>query len=398
MSLSRIAENATASATMALNARAKVLAAEGADIVNFTIGEPDFDTPDYIKQSAIRAIQAGYTNYQPASGNPDLRRAIADKLRDDNGLEYEPPQIIVSNGAKQALYTLMRCLLQQGDEALVVAPYWVSYVHQARFCGADAIVVDATGDPGLKPSPSQIHDAVTERTKLLVLNSPSNPTGVVLDRHELAAIVEAALEHDLWIISDEIYEKLIYDDAEHCSPAGFSDAAYRRVITVNGFSKTYAMTGWRIGYAAGPQEVIQPAGRLQSHMTSGADSIAQQAGIEALVGPQDDVEEMRQTFDKRRRLLVGGLNDLPGITCVMPRGAFYAFPDCSGLIGRSAGGQRIEDSLGLCEALLEHARVAAVPGSAFGAEGFLRLHYAKSEEQIETALDRLNTFVNKQLD
>ncbi len=392
MQLSRIAANASASATMALNARAAELARQGRDVVNFTIGEPDFDTPDNIKQAAHRAIEAGFTKYQPAAGVPALRAAIARKLQADNGLDCAPEQVLVSNGAKQTLFVLMLCLLQEGDQALVPAPYWVSYVHQARFCGAEPVVVDATATEDLKPTPQLLREAITERARLLVLNSPCNPTGAVLTEDELRPLVEVALERNLWIISDEIYEKLIYDGLEHASPAGFGERARERVITVNGFSKTYAMTGWRIGYAAGPAEVIRAAARLQSHMTSGADSIAQKAALEALEGSQESVAEMREAFDARRRLMVGGLNRIPGVSCLVPLGAFYAFPDVRGLLGRSYGGRRVESALDLCEAWLDQAGVAAVPGTAFGAEGYVRLHYAKSEEEIEKALERIGEF------
>jgi len=392
VSLSDIAAGAKASATMALNARAKNLSLQGKDVVNFTIGEPDFDTPDNVKQAAHRAIQAGFTKYQPAAGMPELREAIARKLQADNGLDYEPGEVLVSNGAKQALYMIMLCLVQQGDQALIPAPYWVSYVHQARFCRAEVVIIDATGTEDLKPTPDLLADALTDRARLLVLNSPCNPTGAVLTREEFAALVELALERDLWIISDEIYEKLVYDGARHVSPAAFSKEARDRIITINGASKTYAMTGWRLGYAAGPLEVIQAAARLQSNMTSGPDSVAQRAALEALTGPQGSVEEMRVAFDRRRRLLVDGLNAIPGIACLLPQGAFYAFPDCRGLLGKSYAGRKVQNSLELCEALLDQAGVAAVPGTAFGAEGFIRLHFAKADEEIEKALERLGAF------
>ncbi len=393
MTLSDIAARAKASATMALNARANELSRQGKDVVNFTIGEPDFDTPDSIKQAAHRAIQAGFTKYQPAAGMPELRDAIARRLKADNGLDYEAKEVLVSNGAKQAIYMIMLCLVQQGDQVLIPAPYWVSYVHQVRFCGAEPVIVDATGTADLKPTPELLAGAMTDRARLLVLNSPCNPTGTVLTREELGALVELALERDLWLISDEIYEKLVYDGAEHVSPATFSKQARSRIITINGVSKTYAMTGWRLGYAAGPTEVIQAAARLQSHMTSGPDSIAQRAALEALTGPQDSVEEMRAAFDTRRRLMVDGLNEMPGISCLMPRGAFYAFPDCRGLLGKSYAGKAVHNSLELCEALLDQAGVAAVPGTAFGAEGFIRLHFAKANEEIEKALERIRAFV-----
>jgi aspartate aminotransferase len=378
---------------MALNTKAKELVRQGEDVVNFTIGEPDFDTPDNIKQAAHRALQSGFTKYSPSAGVPELRQAIADKLRADNGLDYAPSEVFVSNGAKQALYMTMLCLVQEGDEVLIPAPYWVSYVQQARICGATPVIVDACSTEDLKPTPELLEKAITDRSRLLVLNSPCNPTGVVLTGDEIAGLVETALEHDLWIISDEIYEKLVFDGLEHVSAAGLNDRARERVITVNGMSKTYAMTGWRLGYAAGPEQVIRAAASLQSHMTSGADSIAQRAGIEALTGPQESVAEMREAFDERRRGLVEGLNDIPGISCLMPRGAFYAFPDCRELLGHSYGGRSAGNSLELCAALLDAVKVALVPGSAFGAEGFVRLLSCASTDRIEECVRRIRTFV-----
>ncbi len=392
MSLSRIAAGAEPSATLSLNATAKRMMSEGVDVISFAVGEPDFDTPDNIKQAAHRAIQSGFTKYTPAAGMPELRHAIAGKLKADNGLDYAPEQILVSNGAKQALYMIMLCLLDEGDEVLLPAPYWGSYADQALMCGARPVPIDTTGT-GLRLTADMLRDAVTDRSKLLLLNSPCNPSGVVLTADELRAAVEVALEHGLWIMSDEIYEKLIYDYAEHVSPAGFSKEAHERTITVNGLSKTYAMTGWRLGYAAGPAELIRAAASLQSNSTSAPNSMTQKAGVEALTGSQDAVEEMRGIYDERRGLLVEGLNGIPGIECTAPQGAFYVFPDCSGLIGRSRDGKRIENTLQLCQALLEGARIALVPGSAFGAEGYVRFHYATSSENIGKALERLARFV-----
>jgi aspartate aminotransferase len=396
LSLSRVAAGVRPSATLALNAKAKELARQGEDVVNFTVGEPDFDTPDNIKQAAHRALQSGLTKYAPAAGMPELREAIAAKLKAENGLDYSPAEVLVSNGAKQALYMIMLCLLQEGDEALIPAPYWVSYVQQARVCGATAVVVDACDTDDLKPTPEMLERAITERSRLLVLNSPCNPTGVVLAREEIAVLVEVALDHDLWIVSDEIYEKLVFDGLEHVSAAGLSDRARERVITVNGMSKTYAMTGWRLGYAAGPEPIIKAAAGLQSHMTSGADSIAQKAGVEALTGSQESVGEMRDAFEERRRVLVAGLNEVPGISCLMPGGAFYAFPDCSALLGHTYGGRSAGNSLELCAALLDAVKVALVPGSAFGAEGFVRLLSCASIERIEECVRRVAAFVNMQ--
>ncbi|MFW6189990.1 MAG: pyridoxal phosphate-dependent aminotransferase [Planctomycetota bacterium] len=395
MTLSRAAAEAKPSATLSLNSKAKRMAAEGQDVVMFTVGEPDFDTPENIKQAAHRAIQAGFTNYTPAAGIPALRQAVARKLHEENGLDYEPAQVIVSNGAKHSLYMMMLCLLDEGDEVLLAAPYWVSYAAQARACGARPVAVDTTEGDGLKLTPELLEANITENSKLLVLNSPCNPTGVVLDEQELRRLVDVALEHGLWIISDEVYERLLYDEREHASPAGFSDDAYRRVLTINGVSKTYAMTGWRIGYAAGPSEVVAAAANLQSNMTSGPNSIAQKAALEAITGPQESVEEMRGQFEKRRRLLVEGLNEIPGVRCTMPGGAFYAFPDVGGLLGRSCNGRTLESDMDLAEALLEEVNLAVVPGSPFGTDGYLRFSYATSEENIEKGLERLAAFADR---
>jgi len=396
--LSHVASTAKASATLALNSKAKALRAQGADVVMFTVGEPDFDTPENIRQAAHRAIQAGFTRYTAAAGTPELRRAVAEKFARDNGLAYSPDQVLVSNGGKQVLLQIMLTLVQKGDEVLLPSPYWVSYAAQARVCGAEPVPVDTTDDAGLKLTPERLEAAVTPRTKLLVLNYPCNPTGVMLTADELRAIVEVAVAHDLWIISDEIYENLIYDGLEPVSPAAFSAEALARVITVNGVSKSYAMTGWRVGYAGGPAEVIAAAVRLQSNMTSAPCSISQRAALEALTGPQGSVEEMRQSFDRRRHVLVEGLNGIPGVRCPVPTGAFYAFPDCRELLGGSYGGRRVETSLELAEALLDEVRLAVVPGAPFGAEGYLRFSYATSTDQIEEGVRRFARFVESRDD
>jgi len=390
--LSKVAANAAPSATLALDARAKQLLRQGVDVVNFTVGEPDFDTPDNIKQAAHRAIQSGFTKYTHAAGMAELRHAIAAKLKAENGLDYSADEVLVANGAKQAIFMTMLCLVEDGDQVLLPSPYWVSYADQALICGAEPTPIDATGREDLKLTAQMLEAAITKRSKLLVLNSPCNPTGVVFTRAELEALVDVALAHDLWVLSDEIYEHLIYDGLEHASPASFTKKARQRVITINGLSKTYAMTGWRIGYAAGPQEVIRAAVNMQSNTTSAPNSIAQKAALEALEGPQDSVAEMRAAFDARRRLIVEGLNEIPGVSCLMPHGAFYAFADCRGLLGKSYGGKRADKSLDLCAALLDQAQVAVVPGSAFGAEGYVRFSYATSEENIRKGLERLRKF------
>ena len=396
MNLSELASSAKPSATLALNSRAKQMAADGKDVVMFTVGEPDFDTPDNIKQAGIRAILSGHTKYTPAAGTPALREAIAEKFSRDNGLDYGADQVLVSNGAKHALYMIMMCLVDDGDEVLLPAPYWVSYPSQAKFCGGTPVPIDAASQPDLKLTPELLEDAITDRSKVLVLNSPCNPSGIVYSRDEITALMEVVIENDLWVMSDEVYEELIYDGLEHVSLAGLSEEAYEHTITFNAVSKTYAMTGWRIGYAAGPKPVIQAAGRLQSNMTSGPNSIAQQAAIEAIEGDQSAVEEMRETFADRRDIIVDGLNDIDGVNCVRPEGAFYALPDCSELLGHTYGENKVEDSVSLSEALLEEVLLAVVPGAPFGAEGHLRFSYAASEETIEKGLERFQEFVDMQ--
>ena len=391
MPLSRAAQTARPSATMAVAARAKQLAAEGVDVVAFTVGEPDFDTPENIKQAAHRAIQSGFTKYTAPAGMPELRAAIARKFSDENGLHYAPGQVLTSNGGKQALYMTMLALVGEGDQVLLPVPYWVSYADQAVMCGAEPVAIDCLGSPGMKLTPALLEAAATDRARLLVLNSPCNPSGAVYTADELRGVVEAALARDLWIISDEIYEKLIYDGLEHVSPASFGTRAMEKVITVNGVSKT----GWRLGYAAGPPEVIAAAVKLQSNLSSAPNSIAQKAALEALTGPQDSVAEMREAFDRRRLAIVDGLNAVPGVSCAMPKGAFYAFADCRGLLGKSYAGRPVATDTELCEALIEQAHVAAVPGAAFGAAGYVRFSYAVSEETIREGMERLARFAGE---
>jgi aspartate aminotransferase len=395
MELSKVAAEAEASATLALNARAKALARDGVDVVSFTVGEPDFPTPENIRQAAIRAIQAGFTHYTPAAGMPELREAISQKFKDENDLDYGPDQVLVSSGGKHCLFQVMMALVENGDEVLLPAPYWVSYASQARFCGATPVVIDCTTREDLKLTPELLRGAITPKSKLLVLNSPSNPTGVVMTDDELRAVVEVALEHDLWIISDEIYERLVYDGLQHTSPAAFSAEAYEHVVTMNGVSKTYAMTGWRIGYAGGPEQVIQAAARMQSNMTSAPSSISQKAALEAITGPQDSVDEMREAFDERRHILVDGLNNLPGVECEVPQGAFYAFPDVSELLGRTYCGREVNTSMELAGALLDEVNLAVVPGAPFGAEGYLRFSYATGVGEIEKGVARLGEFIDR---
>jgi len=393
MRLSRLARSAKPSATLSIDAKAKRMKQQGQDVLILTVGEPDFDTPDNVKQAAIRAIQSGYTKYTAAAGAPELRRAVAAKLRRDNGLDYKPDQVLVSNGTKQALYMIMLCLLEEGDEVLLPAPYWVSYADQVEVCGARPVAIDATGTADLKITPEMLRSMITPRSRLLVLNSPCNPSGVAYTEEELRAIVHVALEHDLWIFSDEVYETLIYDGLAHASAAAFSEEAYRHTITFNGLSKSHAMTGWRIGYAAGPDDIIRAASNLQSNLTSGPNSIAQKAAIEALEGEQDSVAEMRAAFAERREVIVNGLNKIPGVRCLMPQGAFYAFPDCRELLGHTYAGRKVDGSVALSDALLDVVKLAVIPGAPFGAEGYLRFSYAVSQSDIRRALGRFAEFV-----
>jgi len=377
---------------MAVDARARQLVRDGVDVVAFTVGEPDFDTPDHIKEAGCRAIRDGFTKYTAPAGMPELRAAVARKFRTDNALDCTPEQVLVSNGGKQTIYMILLALVQPGDQVLLPAPYWVSYADQARMCGAEPVAIDCSTDPDMKLTPDRLEAACTDRARLLVLNSPCNPTGAVLTEDELRPLVEIALAHDLWILSDEIYEKLIYDGLQHVSPASFGRRAMEKVVTVNGVSKTYAMTGWRIGYAAGPRDVIAAAVKLQSNLSSGPNSMAQKAALEALTGPQASVDRMREAFDRRRRLIVDGLNAIPGVRCAMPQGAFYAFADCRALLGKTYGDHPVDNSVELCEALLDQVHVAAVPGIAFGVDGYVRFSYATSEQTIRRGLERLARF------
>ncbi len=370
--------------TLAADAKAKALNAAGESVCGFGAGEPDFDTPDFIKEACVRALKDGKTKYAPNAGLPELIAAIAEKLKAENGIGYGADQILVSNGAKHSLFNLFMTLLRDGDEVLLPAPYWVSYLEMIHMAGGKAVLVMADEARGLKISPSQLERAITRRTRLLVLNSPSNPTGVVYSEAELRALADVAVRHDLAIISDEIYERMCYDGAKPFSVASIGPEVAARTVTVNGFSKPYAMTGWRLGYAAGPKAVIQAAGALQSHSTSAPNTFAMHGAVAALRGPQACVETMLRAFDERRRYLYGRLTALPGVSCVKPQGAFYMFPNISsfGL-----------DSIAFSTRLLEAGKVAVVPGTAFGSDAHIRLSYACSIDNIREGMDRLERFL-----
>ena len=380
------------SSTLAVQAKARELKARGIDVISFGAGEPDFDTPQRIKDAALRAMQRGQTKYTEVGGIPELRAAVCTKLKRDNNLDYEPADILVSVGAKHTLFNLVMALINPGDEVLVPSPYWVSYPEQARLLGGVPIDVATHESTGFDLDPAELARAVTPRTKLIVINSPNNPTGAVFSRPALEAVARLVVERKLWVVSDECYEALTFE-GRHVSIASFSPEVKARTIVVNTCSKAYAMTGWRIGYAAGDRTLIRAMTDAQSQVTSNPSSVAQWAAVEALTGPQDEVAKMAGEFDRRRRLIIEGLNALPGVTCGMPRGAFYAFANVSGLFGRTwrkpDGAQTLKSSLDVTAFLLEEARVAVVPGRDFGSDGHVRLSYATSDALISEGLERM---------
>lgn len=378
------------SITLAVTARAAKLAAQGVDVVSFGAGEPDFDTPVHIKEAAKRALDAGETKYTQVAGTPRLRQAIAAELERAHGLRFSPEQIIVSVGAKQALYNLFMALLAPGDEVLVPAPYWVSYPDMVRLAGGIPIIIPTTAEEGFRVTPEKLRAALTPRTRAFVLCSPSNPTGACYDRDSLARLAPIFEAHRVVVVSDDVYRRLAYGGFVVTEIATLSPQMAALTVVVDGFSKTYSMTGWRLGYAAGPKTLIEAMATLMGQSTSNVTSFAQAAAVAALEGPQECVEEMRKAFDARRRAMLDRLRSLPGVTCFEPQGAFYVFPDLSAYLGRRLpGGPPIDDDVALCETLLDRARVAVVPGSGFGAPGHVRLSYATSMSHITRGLDRI---------
>jgi len=373
------------SPTLRIAALAGRMKADGIDVLDFSVGQPDFPTPEVAKRAGKRAIDANRTGYTTSEGIIELRTAIADKLLRDNALEYSPQDIIVSPGAKASLYFLAMAVFQPGDEVLIPCPYWVSYPEQVRLAEAMPVFVPAAETGGFKLTPGDLEAAVTPRTKAVILNYPSNPTGACYDADELAALAHACLEHDLLVISDEIYEKLLYDGRSFTSIASLGPEIKANTVVVNGMSKSYSMTGWRLGYAAGPHHIIDGMAKVQSHSTSNPTSISQWAGLEALRSADDDVERMRQEFEVRRNLIVRRLGEIPGIVCTPPAGAFYAFPNVSACFSRRSVGSALD----LAAHLLKEARIAVVPGEAFGSPHHIRLSYACSLAQIEEGMDRL---------
>ncbi|PYL93735.1 MAG: aspartate aminotransferase [Verrucomicrobia bacterium] len=383
MEISERAAQLTPSLTLSIDSKAKAMKAEGIDVCGFGAGEPDFDTPEHIKAAAIEALQAGFTKYTPSAGIPELRAAIAEKLAADNGLTYRAGQVVVSNGAKHACYNAILATCQPGDEVIIPAPYWVSYPDMVRLVGAEPVIVPTTERNNWKMRPEDFENAMTPRTKMLIMNTPCNPTGSVYTREELEAIVEVASGEDIYILSDEIYEKLVYDDTKHVSIGSLSKEAYDLTITVNGFSKSYAMTGWRLGYLAAPEAVAKAVDSIQSHTTANPSSFSQRGALAALKGDQQAVADMREEFDMRRNYMIDRLSKIPNVTAVKPQGAFYVLLNVSQL-GLT--------SQNFADRLLSKANVAVVPGAAFGDDRTIRLSYATSIDIIKKGLDRLQDF------
>jgi len=377
------------SATLSLNAKAAAMRKAGKDVLSFAAGEPDFDTPEHIKAAGIKAIEENFTRYTDVGGIPELKEAIAAKFQHDNGLRYSPDQIVVSCGGKHTLYNLAQVLWGEGDQVIIPAPYWVSYPPIVLLAGAEPVMVSTREANQFKMTPEDLERAVTPRTKAVIINSPSNPTGSVYSRQELAGLAEVVLKHDLTVISDDIYEKIIYDGLEFCNMANLGPELQARTIIAHGVAKTYAMTGWRIGYMAGPKEVAAAVTKVQSQSTSNPCSIAQKAAWAALIGGDDFLTEMVRAFDQRRSYLVETLNGLEGGSCFKPGGSFYVFPSFSGYYGRRVGDRVISGSADLAEYLLEEAQTALVPGVEFGEDACLRLSYATAFENIRQGMDRI---------
>ena len=384
------------SSTLAIDSKFKQMKAEGVDVVGFGTGEPDFDTPDYIKKAAVEAIAGGKTKYTPAAGTMELRRAICDKLKRENGLDYEPNQIVVTNGAKHALVNTFMAILNEGDEVIIPSPYWVSYPEMVKIADGVSVIIETKEEDEFKFTAKEFEDAITPKTRALVLNSPSNPTGMVYTEEELRSIAEVAVKHNIYVVADEIYEHLIYE-GKHVSIASFNNKIKDLTIIINGVSKTYAMTGWRIGYSASHPEVAKAISNLQSHATSNPNSIAQAATVAALNGGEEEIARMKAEFQKRRDYMVERINSIPGVSCRNPHGAFYVVMNISQLKGKLLGGRTIHTSDDFADVLLEKAGLALVPCSGFGADDFVRWSYATSMENIVEGLNRLETFLAQEL-
>ena len=383
------------SPTFAAAAKAAAMRAKGIEVISFAQGEPDFDTPENIKEAAYKALREGVTKYTPASGFPDLKDAIIQKFKRDNGLTYDRSQVFASAGAKLIIYNLAQALFQAGDEVIVPAPYWVSYTDIVLLMDATPVVVQTSEDKGFKMTVDQLKAAVTPRSKAILINSPCNPTGVTYTAQELKALVDVVLPRKVLIIADDIYEKFLYDGAVFTSIASLGKEVQDQTVVINGVSKTYSMTGWRIGYAAGPADLMAAMDKVQTQNVSNPVSFCQKAAVEALVGPQDSVQKMVAEFDRRRKYIVQRLNAMPGVKCSMPKGAFYAFPNITGLFGKKWGDKVISNSGEVTDLILEEAKVAVVAGSAFGNDHYIRFSYATSMANIEKGMDRIQEALKK---
>ena len=391
--LAQIACAVQASSTMAMDALAKQMKADGVDVLGFGAGEPDFNTPDHIKAAADRAIADNVTRYTPASGTLELKQAVCRRMREDCGVDYAPPQVVVTGGAKHCVYLALRALVDPGDEVILPAPFWVSYLELIKMMGGKPVVVTAGEKAGFKITAEQLAAAITPRTKALILNNPNNPTGMVYSREELEAIAGVCVEKDIYVISDEVYYGLLYDGARFTSVAALGDQVKKRTVLINGVSKSYAMTGWRIGYLLADGEIARVIGNFVSHSTGSPCSVSQAAAVAALTGPQDCVKEMRRAFEQRRDYIVERINQIDGVSCIKPEGAFYVMMNIEQMIGRTIHGERIQTSDDFCTSFLRHGLVATVPGGGFGAPGFVRWAYAASMDAIEKGLDRLEVFL-----
>src|SRR6187399_1648043 len=382
--ISKRAASLSSSLTLAIDSKAKQMKADGIDVVGFGAGEPDFDTPQHIKDAAAQALAAGFTKYTPSSGIPELRQAIADKFKRDNGLSYKPSQVIVSSGGKHSCYNVILATCEEGDEVIIPSPYWLSYPEMVKLAAATPVILETNDKTEFKVTPDQLRNAITPKTRLFILNSPSNPTGSLYTREEIKALGDICVEKGVLIMSDEIYEHLLYDGVTHTSVASFSQAHYDHTIVVHGFAKAWSMTGWRLGFLAAPEPIAKAIDAIQGHSTSNPTSFAQKGGVAALNGPQDHLKGWLAEYAKRRSIAHAKLNSIPGISCVNSKGAFYLFPNISGTGLKSSE---------FCARLLEQEKVAAVPGIAFGADDYIRISYATSLANIEKGLERMDRFV-----
>ncbi|MBP1695036.1 MAG: L-aspartate aminotransferase apoenzyme [Deltaproteobacteria bacterium] len=393
--LSDRAKSLKPSPTLAINAKAKAMQAQGIQVISFGAGEPDFDTPENIKQAAKKALDQGFTKYTPVGGIDELKDAIINKFKGDSHLTYKRSEILVSCGGKHSFYNLAQAIFDHGDEVIIPAPYWVSYPPMVALAGGTPVIVEATEKNEFKITSDDLKKAVTPKTKALIINSPSNPTGSAYSKKDLESIAEIAVSKSFFVISDEIYEKIVYDGFQFTSIASISEEMKKKTIIVHGVAKTYAMTGWRIGYTAGPEEIISAMNNIQSQSTSNPTSISQKASVEALAGPQDEVGKMVSAFAQRRNYIVDRLNKMPGVSCYKPAGAFYVFPNFSSYYAKSYQGKKIENSTRLADFFLDVARVALVPGVEFGADPFERLSYATSMEDIREGMNRIEEALKK---